>query len=197
MFECGRAQVHNLRNSLNAAALGLELLGDGAGSPAGDPARVNHVREQLGVATAEIEALQALILEAAQPKIQVLSEAAAWALRMTGPVARRRAIDLVVPNPVYDLPALPVPEGFCVALCELLITACLASDRGAQCTVTGRDIDGTELIVEWTDASGGANSIRYDAVEKLVARVLESRGRSTRTHDGALQRLAMNFDAVS
>jgi hypothetical protein len=194
LLESGRARVHNLRNSLNAVALGVELLGDGRGREGGEATRLDNIRQQLREATTEIEALQALLLEAAAPNIQTLPDAAAWAVRMAEPVARRRSVGLAVPMPLDTLPALPVTEGFSVTLGELLITACQTSNRGAKCTVVGRLDEDVELAVEWID---GAPSHRaeYDRIQKLLARVLEPRGHCHLDADGPRQRVTIVFDS--
>jgi hypothetical protein len=193
LLESGRARVHNLRNSLNAVALGVELLGDGAGRDGGDPTRVDSIRQQLHEATTEIEALQALLLEAAAPNIQTLPDAAAWAVRMAEPVARRRSVGLSIPMPLDTLPALPVTEGFSATLGELLIAACQASERGAKCTVSGRSADEeVELTVEWNDGAP-PHRAEYDQIQEVLDRALEPRGHCHLAADGPRHRLTIVF----
>ena len=192
LFESGRARVHNLRNSLNAVALGVELLGDDG--RAGGESRIEHIRQQIGEAANEIEALQTLILEAAQPRIQTLPEAALWAAKMAEPVAKRKAIVMTVSPDVHQLPAIAVPEGFSVAVGELLLTACLASSRGAQCLVTGQTIDPVDLTVQWSDDST-AHADRYDEVRGLMTGILGTTGRCTTDRQGAIHRMSMSFNA--
>jgi hypothetical protein len=191
LLESGRARVHNLRNSLNAVALGVELLGDGPGREGG---RVDSIRQQLREATTEIEALQALLLEAADPNIQTLPDAAAWAVRMAEPVARRRAVGLSIPLPLDTLPAVPVTEGFSATLGELLITACQASERGAECIVVGRSDDDVALAVEWVDGAP-PHRAEYDRIREMLARVLEPRGHCHLDADGPRQRMTIVFDS--
>lgn len=191
LLESGRARVHNLRNALNAVALGVELLGDHGRNGEN---RVDHIRQQIGEAASEIEALQTLILEAAQPRIQTLPEAALWAAKMAEPVAKRKAIVMTVSPDVQHLPAIAVPEGLSVAIGELLLTACLASARGAQCLVTGQTVDPVDLTVQWSDDTS-ANADRYNEVRGLMTGILGTSGRCTTDRQGAIHRMSMSFNA--
>jgi hypothetical protein len=192
LLECGRARVHTLRNALNAVSLGVELLDDSSVPNS----RAASLRQQIGEAAAEIEGLQALILETAQPQLLTLPDAAAWALRMTTPVARRRSVELVVPFPVYDLPSVSVSPGFSVALSEVLVTACLASNRGTRCTITGSSGKDIALSVEWQPGKDAVTE-RLDSVYQMMTKAIAPAGRTDLSRDDARQRMTMHFREVA
>jgi hypothetical protein len=194
LLECGRARVHSLRNALNAVSLGVELLNGESAEHTG--ARTAGLRQQVTEAAAEIEGLQTLILEAAQPHIHTLPEAAGWALNMTKPVARRRSVEFVVPSSLWDLPSVTVNDGFSVALGELLLTACLASDRGQKCMVTSQRNRDVMLAVEWT-AGHDAASERLVVAHDMLSRAMKPNGSIDLAGDGSRQRMTMCFQAVA
>jgi hypothetical protein len=115
---------------------------------------------------------------------------------MTRPVARRRSVELVVPFPVYDLPSVSVSEGFSVALGELLLTACLASERGTRCTITGICDRDVALSVEWR-CGGEAALDRLENVHRLMDRALLPDGRTDLNNDGDRRRMTMHFRQVA
>ncbi len=148
--EAGRARVHKLRNSLNAVALGIELLDDGGPQPAGPPSRgIDGIRQQIAEAAIDIEGLDALVDETTHPGLTLLPDAIGWSVDVARPVAERRNVSLLVPYPLTALPPHDVPKGFSVALGEFLVAACLTSDRGQRCIVEARTASPVCLTIRW------------------------------------------------
>jgi hypothetical protein len=173
--EAGRARIHDLRGGLNMAALGVELLADRTSldvpGETGLQRAAGSVRRGVTSASVEVTGLHALIVETSEPACRSLADAARWALDAAEPVARRRAIDLVVPGPLAKLPEVRTPDRFAVVLAWLLVEVFVAMPRRSACLIDAGDGDSPGLTVEWpapADADPSGCTQASDALAALV-----------------------------
>lgn len=190
IHEAGRARIHDLRGSLNMAALGAELIADDGDGPE-DPAHARAARSiKRGVTAAsdDVRGLHTLIIETTDPAARSLADAADWALEAAGPVGRRHGLTVEIAAPLGRLPATPVPDGFSVVLAWCLIEAFLDAPRRSRVLVKPRDGDDAGLVVEWTASAEDRQPAVRRAGEALSS-LLDGRGRVALDAGGDRRRL--------
>ena len=190
IHEAGRARIHDLRGSLNMAALGAELIADDGHGP-DDSAHARAARSiKRGVTEAsdDLRGLHSLIIETTDPGARSFADAADWALEAAGPVGRRRGLTVEVAAPLGRLPAMAMPDGFSVMLAWCLIEAFLAAPRRSRVLVEPRDGDDASLVVEWTASVEDRQGAVQQAGEALSS-LLDGRGRVALDAGGDRRRL--------